>query len=809
VSALDWDTQYTYDNHNDASINWSKWENSSSGFDPDITESAGYLNVEISGRVDPNGAVAGLAEVSSIEFPSYSSIKNITIHTVTSEETYACNSNDLRYLSVMGKVISLNVIEDKIWTFVRNGTDFNYLKDSVYQGTFTPIDSVVKIHVSCDSIPDKDSPLRHWQISMDYEYYSLGNGSITITQNSPTTSEGVYNQNVSFNITSNTSINNLSNITLYIDDVVNETINISGTINTTTFNENLSSYDLGNHNYSVYVCDTAGNCKFSDTITFELQPFKIESQTYNSSTYETSTESFLINVTANSSLTDVRLHYDGTSYTTTQSGTIYSRTLQVPTISTISNKTFYWNFTYAGSHYTSLNYKNFTYAGSHYTSLNYNQTINPILLSICNATNTVPYINLSFKDEDDLSLINATIDASTWTFWLGDGSITKELLFSNTSLNYNYSFCFSPGNRTLYNTRSVQFSSESYPQRTYDSSTALTNTTLDKILYLLSSTDGIYSTIQVIDGNLDYISGVEVTVERQFSGVWTVVGQSNTDASGAVTFWVNPDYNHRYTFDKDGCTSFTVIIKPTQTTYTATINCGESTTEIYVSPIDGLKYFRSPASGVLTSGEHNFTFQTVSSKGNIVKVLMQIVNRTGDVVASATSGCTPDGCTISTLYTVLDDGNLKGRYYVDVGDGYILIEADAHWVELDFTEQEGTLTKFIQNAKGLFDKWQDDESEGDNTSDFNRFVFIFFMMSIFIALFNKYTGYDSSNPGAFLIFMTVVVLLGSMAGYPSSEGFFYLDNFTDSYWINNYIFAFYMILILTSHYIGVNLQKNR
>ena len=51
--------------------------------------------------------------------------------------------------------------------------------------------------------------------------------------------------------------------------------------------------------------------------------------------------------------------------------------------------------------------------------------------------------------------------------------------------------------------------------------------------------------------------------------------------------------------------------------------------------------------------------------------------------------------------------------------------------------------------------------------------------------------------------------MGSIAGFPDAKGFFYLDNFGISYFVNNYIILGYMMIITITHYVGIQLQKNR
>jgi len=119
-----------------------------------------------------------------------------------------------------------------------------------------------------------------------------------------------------------------------------------------------------------------------------------------------------------------------------------------------------------------------------------------------------------------------------------------------------------------------------------------------QFLYLLSFADGIYSTIQVVDQDGDKISDVEVTVERQFSGIWTVIGQETTDDAGLVTFWLNPDFVHDFTFTKSGLTTYETSFAPTQTSYSVTLAGGTTTVNDYTK---GMAYTILPSNTSLTN----------------------------------------------------------------------------------------------------------------------------------------------------------------------------------------------------------------
>ena len=107
--------------------------------------------------------------------------------------------------------------------------------------------------------------------------------------------------------------------------------------------------------------------------------------------------------------------------------------------------------------------------------------------------------------------------------------------------------------------------------------------------------------------------------------------------------------------------------------------------------------------------------------------------------------------------------------------------------------------------KYVIDEWGDDT----DTADFNRIVIIFFFMCLGISTLNYHFGNDTSNPGAFLVIMTFVILMGSIVGGSTGQGFFYFNNLTGNNFINNYVLAFFTLIITTSYFINVNRQAQR
>jgi len=155
---------------------------------------------------------------------------------------------------------------------------------------------------------------------------------------------------------------------------------------------------------------------------------------------------------------------------------------------------------------------------------------------------------------------------------------------------------------------------------------------------------------------------------------------------------------------------------------------------------------------------------------------------------------------------VIGSGNdVKGKYYVDVGNGSFLLEGDARWRVIDIpTDGKAGIDTFFRDMIYVFQEWGDDS----DTADFNRLVVIFFLLCISISVLNYNFNMDSINPGMFLFIMTIIIIMGSMVGGVSptetSHGLFYYNNLTTIDWFNNYILALVCLLITVTSFIDVN-----
>jgi hypothetical protein len=449
--------------------------------------------------------------------------------------------------------------------------------------------------------------------------------------------------------------------------------------------------------------------------------YTINSETHNALTYETITsESYSINITQNDTPTNAYLIYNGTSYSTTITssggGNYYSLNRTLPIASSmVGLNTFYYSWNVSSTEQV--------------TSSNYSQTVSSIQFGLCNASLTVPYLNFTFKDEDTLGYIKGSIPSSIFTYYLGDETINKTLTFVNTTANYVYTFCSLPADKTYYIKTYIQYKNDTgYPQRIFeDIFRAYTNSTTNKTLYLLDSTQGIYVTYQVLDGIGNQLSGVQVTVNRTIEGNSYTVGTGLTDSSGTITFWLNPDFVHSLSFDKSGYTSFYLSHFPTQTAYTITL--GQSSSSTLNDYIRGITYTFQPNFGTTlnVSQLYNFnltfnsTYWNTSSFGFILY---------GDgIVIGGNSSTSLSGYIDNTL-NISNYEHISVKIYWVV-NGTTTYGINNGWFTFDYTEGTGwSIDNFFKDLKNYTSPTYHPETDsytgifGLNTNSLNFIIFV-------------------------------------------------------------------------------------
>lgn len=281
-----------------------------------------------------------------------------------------------------------------------------------------------------------------------------------------------------------------------------------------------------------------------ESIYWTLPDLLQNSVTYNSTTYESDTENFILNLTYDSSLYSIGAYffYNNLSYISNVIGTdnniILSNSLTVPHAPT---GVFYWNISLTNS----SGYKRY------YNSTVNTQTINSLYLSLCNSTLNITILNFTILDENNATLINSSFKAT-----LNYGITSKSINYSYQNMNYNksnFQFCSSI-NKTILLSADIEYDAPGYVDRTYHIRNARINSTQNINLRLLLEAIATKFYFNIKQG-VNFLSGAIININKKFIGTgnYDSIGVRKSDSAGNFIEYLEIDKDYRYLVsDSDG-----------------------------------------------------------------------------------------------------------------------------------------------------------------------------------------------------------------------------------------------------------------
>lgn len=464
---------------------------------------------------------------------------------------------------------------------------------------------------------------------------------------------------------------NITKNTQYIE------LDINPQVFTTSLNIDLSSYINSYLLTCSYIGDLCNvsilfsnsfktNLKYSN-ISFNNIGFRENNQIYNISTYETAKESFLLNVTYDSNFYEIgtaTFVYNGVIYNVNApSNYIFTKTIDIPTISSVSNFNFYWNLSLTNS------------SGTYYFISNISQqTVSPIFFNLCNTTITTKTLNFTFADEETLILHNSTFN-SIFNFSLSP-TIGYSRLYSYNNISIKeVDICIFPNDRNFYISTSINYNPNAtvYGTRFFNQINFPVNSTRQDItLYSLKLTSLTTFIIQVQDNNLLPVSGVIVETWKFEPSLnsFILVQTGLTDVNGQTSgqFIIN-SANYRFVVKQNGNIIYTSQIQAvtaTTTPYTITIAIGSTIPNPWISsqPLDNLL---TSITFNKTTNRVTWTYSDTSGNFTNSNFIVAIQNYTNghDLVVCNISSTNIAAVTICDLSLT---GNKTGLYYAN---GYV------------------------------------------------------------------------------------------------------------------------------------------
>jgi len=533
-----WGITNVYDEINDNQINRSLWTNGTSvGDRSNSSENADYLLIASGNWVSSSsGSNYGRT---TLNF-SRNLMTNLTFRVVNSAgvKYSAASAWGLSQTNLFGNNIQTayeidvaagGSTNDTIFDVYRNLTagsnKWDVFANGVYVNQITATNDLLEVTTSYVS---SGANYGLAEAYIYYVYYSVDSSAMDITLNNPVNDSENIITPINFNISTNLITSDLKNVSLFINSVQVNSTNWRGSFNNTVFKHYLAQ---GTYFYYARVCDLSNNCKNSEIRNFDVVAFRENSQTYNNNTLTGNIENFGINITIDPTylISSAKLNYNNTLYSADSiisDGTNYLINKSI-TVSVNSNISFYWSFVLTD--------------GNTYNSTIHNQTISPFTLSNDCSAGTFPFINITNYDEEDLSLINGTVE---YLLTIQSSSI------NGSSYGTNFSICSNlnlTGSNVSYDLQ-LRYYSNDYKFETYNIKNSLvSNLPIEIDLYYLNDSIGTEFKINYLDFYyLTYPSAI-IQIQRQdlFANIYRIVEIPMLDNNGKTTGSFNTN-NIRY-----------------------------------------------------------------------------------------------------------------------------------------------------------------------------------------------------------------------------------------------------------------------
>lgn len=372
------------------------------------------------------------------------------------------------------------------------------------------------------------------------------------------------------------------------------------------------------------------------------------------------------------------------------------------------------------------------------------QGVSLINMSLCSPSLTNQYVNFSFKNETtNAESVTATF-SSTFNYYLGSGNIYKTLSYSSAVENSSYKFCFFPPSRPMTSSVTATYSNSYSQQRGYTATLSLTNSTTAKILYLLPTILGQYTTFQIINPAEQAISGATVTIS--YGG--NVIESKTTDSSGGATFFLNPLTTYSVQVTASGYDSVTSSITPTQTLYTIQLGGSSNVTQNDYSR--GITYSIKPTLGteLLNDTVYNFNVTLASSYWSLDSFGFRLYNETATL--NSTSSTSSLGGTLNVYSSTYKSDPISMNIYWVINGTYSNVTVN--WIVLDQSGTSWSL-KTIFVDLGLY---LNSGIYGLDSS-FGMPLIVFLIIFIFTGVFTY--QYGLTSPASIMLIATGLVAI--------------------------------------------------
>ena len=162
--------------------------------------------------------------------------------------------------------------------------------------------------------------------------------------------------------------------------------------------------------------------------------------------------------------------------------------------------------------------------------------------------------------------------------------------------------------------------------------------------YLLKDGEGIFTSVEVVDGQQNAVEGATVSIQKLYGTDYKTVVQKETTDSGGASFYLDPDLSYRAYVTHPNYVSFQGTFSPANYQFEPLIiQLGSSGEYNFTTRWDSISYKIEPDTNVLEGdGNQTFNWSVVDSKNNLTEFGARIWDNgtkvTEDFVKDSPSG---------------------------------------------------------------------------------------------------------------------------------------------------------------------------
>ena len=402
------------------------------------------------------------------------------------------------------------------------------------------------------------------------------------------------------------------------------------------------------------------------------------------------------------------------------------------------------------AYYCNIPFNFYTRTGGmlNYSDLEINYTLTSRLT---NCTTGYPALHFFMRDEDTLSLMNATISADFYYTQAGESNI----LSIDLTNKKNFSVCVTPnGTQFTGNFTILYHHLSDYPQRRYEQlSYTYTNATNNIDLYLLNISDGYtYARFAIEDTYSNPLNGVTCKAASVLNGTLKTIEQQTSDDSGMCAFILDPYKDYSMTFSKTGYSTASYSIRPVSNEIiTITLSKYASYDQPYGV---GLSFDRLPFTNHLNNNtKYNLSINMTSSYWVITACNLTLYNSTA-LLDSKTATFSSAYCNATIEYDTDNQRSITAKLYYQLNSSYNGSYSVPYSIDYEYTGGY-SLKVLLTDIQNLSDS---------GFNDFTRMIIGFLFIFLVVAAISEAAG-GIKEPEPIIIMVIVLTYMVSYLGW--------------------------------------------